>query len=98
MQGKAERDGQTCSNALDGDRLWTLVGGRQRLLGRVKRRVEEGVNEGRLAKAGFALEGGVSTQRARRRAGNGPTTMAVNWKPLRTLFLWTWFGRFAKPT
>ncbi len=27
-----------------------------------------------------------------------PTTMAVNWKPLRTLFLCTWLGRFAKPT
>ena len=27
-----------------------------------------------------------------------PTTMAVNWKPLRTLFLWTWLGRLAKPT
>ena len=29
--------GQTCSNALDGDRLGALVGGRKRLLGRVKR-------------------------------------------------------------
>ena len=27
-----------------------------------------------------------------------PTTMAVNWKPLRTLLRWTWLGRFAKPT
>jgi len=89
--------GQTCSNALDSNRLWTLVGGRQRLLGRVKRRVEEGVNEGGLAEAGFALEGGVSAKRARKER-HGPTTMAVNWKPLRTLFLWTWFGRFAKPT
>ena len=24
--------------------------------------------------------------------------MAVNWKPLRTLFRWTWLGRLAKPT
>ena len=27
-----------------------------------------------------------------------PTTIAVNWKPLRTLFLWTWLGRLANPT
>ena len=24
--------------------------------------------------------------------------MAVNWKPFRTLFLWTWLGRLEKPT
>lgn len=24
--------------------------------------------------------------------------MAVNWKPFRTLFLWTWLGKLAKPT
>ena len=50
------RTGQTCSNALYGDRLWTLVGGRKRLLGRVKRRVEEGVNERGFSEARFALK------------------------------------------
>ena len=33
-----------------------------------------------------------------RKRANKPTTMAVNWKPFLTLFLWTWLGRFAKPT
>ena len=47
--------GQTCSNALDGDRLGALVGGRKRLLGRVKRHdVEEGVDEHGLSEARFA--------------------------------------------
>lgn len=49
--------GHTCTDALDGDSLWTVGGGRERLLGRVKRRVEESVNKCRLSEAGFALEG-----------------------------------------
>ena len=67
------------------------------MLGRIERGVEEGVNERGLSKAGFAFEK-VSERGQRVKERNRPTTMAVNWKPLRTLFLWTWFGRFAKPT
>ena len=55
------------------------------VLFRVQGRVEEGVDEGRLAEAGFAwvkagsqytLGEGVGQGRA-----DGPTTMAVKWKP-----------------
>lgn len=52
------RTGHTCTDALDGDCLWVLGGGRKRLLGRVKRRVEKSVNECGLSEAGFALDGG----------------------------------------
>lgn len=48
--------GRTCTDALDGDCLWAVGGGRERLLGRVKGRVKESVDECGLSEAGFALE------------------------------------------
>ena len=94
---KKKREQRTCTDAFNGDCLWMLSGGGERLFGRVERGVEESVNERRLSEARFAL-GIVSRRGGWRRGRDGPTTMVVNWKPLRTLFLWTWFGRFAKPT
>ena len=45
----------TCPDALDSDSLWVLCRGRKRLLGGVKRSVEERVNERGLSEARLAL-------------------------------------------
>ena len=45
---------RTCANALDSDGFRTLGAGRDGLLGWIERGVEEGINEGRLAKARLA--------------------------------------------
>ena len=41
---------------------------------------------------------GVVSEKAKKGGRNVPTTMQVNWKPLRMDFLWTWLGRLANPT
>lgn len=75
---------RTGGDGFDGDGLRTVVVRLRDVLFRVQGRVEEGVDQGRLAETGFACVSiGVSTLLGRRRVrrADGPTTMAVKWKP-----------------
>lgn len=89
------------ANTLDSNGFGALRGGREVLLGRVEGSVEEGVDESGFSQARLAWEGGKGDKKVKLKwcdSANAPTTMAVNWKPFLTLFLWTWLGRFANPT
>jgi hypothetical protein len=95
---KATSGPLTSADALDGNGARTLLRGLERRLARVERGLEERIDECGLSESRLAWMRGAGERAQRTGRRDEPTTMAVNWKPLRTLLRWTWFGRLEKPT